>query len=101
MPCRPTSVQARWPLGAGRPWPTRGHFIMPKGIRRPKLPDLPDDLRYLAHIAGSANPGFIYLLVASGLGLVKIGASNRFDGLKLAVQKRIQEIKNEGHQEGL
>ena len=68
---------------------------MPKGIRRVKLPDIPDDQRYIAHLAASANPGFIYFLVALDLELVKIGASHRFEGLKVAVDKRIQEIKHD------
>jgi hypothetical protein len=68
---------------------------MGKGIKPKELTGLPDELRYLAHIAGSENPGYIYLLVAETLGLVKIGASNRWEGIKVAVDKRIREIIND------
>lgn len=65
---------------------------MGRGITQKEFTDLPDNLRHLAHIAGSKNPGYIYLLVAEGLDLVKIGASNRWEGYKVAVDKRIREI---------
>lgn len=67
---------------------------MAKGIKPKILVDLPDEVRYLSHIAAGRNPGWIYMLVASDLGLVKIGASNRWDGLRVAVDRRIREVKN-------
>ncbi len=69
---------------------------MGKGIRSKVLKNLPDDVRYLAHLASGENPGYIYFLVSDELGLVKIGASNRWtDDNKVAVDKRIKEIKND------
>jgi hypothetical protein len=70
-------------------------LIVGKGIKRKVLENLPDDLRYLAHIAAGRNPGYIYLLVSDDLGLVKIGASNRWDGHTVGVDQRIAEVKND------
>jgi len=66
---------------------------MPRGISRRELTDLPDEVRYLAHIASGKNPGWIYFLACSQLELVKIGASNRWEGHQAAVDRRIREVK--------
>lgn len=68
---------------------------MGKGIRPKVLENLPDEIRYLAHIVESENPGFIYFLISDDLGLVKIGASNRWKGHQVAVDSRITEVKND------
>ena len=68
---------------------------MGKGIKPKVLENLPEDLRYLAHIAEGKNPGYIYFLISDDLGLVKIGASNRWDGHAVAVDVRIKEVKND------
>ena len=52
---------------------------MGKGIRSKVLKNLPDDVRYLAHLASGENPGYIYFLVSDELGLVKIGAQQPLD----------------------
>ncbi len=68
---------------------------MGKGIKAKVLENLPDHLRYLAQVAGGQNPGYVYFLVSDDLKLVKIGASNRWDGNNLAVDARIREVKND------
>lgn len=67
---------------------------MPRGIKPKDLQNLPDDMRYLAHIAAGPNPGYLYFLISDQLGVVKIGASNRWEGHQVAVDKRITEVKN-------
>jgi hypothetical protein len=68
---------------------------MGRGITPKVIENLPDNVRYLAHIVGSRNPGYIYFLVCSDLGIVKIGASNRVDGIQIAVDQRIIEVRND------
>src|SRR5438309_889653 len=68
---------------------------MGRGIKPKVFDKLPDDQRYIAHIAGGLNPGYIYFLVCDDVKLVKIGASNRWDGYILAVNARITEVKND------
>lgn len=68
---------------------------MPKGITQKVLPALPDQFRYLAQIAGGQSPGYIYLLVSEEIGLVKIGASNRWDGHTVVADRRVAEVKKQ------
>lgn len=66
---------------------------MAKGVKRVQLVGLPDNIRWMAHVAAGQNPGWIYFLVADQLELVKIGACNRYRGHEFALDERIREVK--------
>jgi hypothetical protein len=57
------------------------------------LPDLPDNLRYLTHSASGPLYGSVYFVFSDPMQLVKIGATNRWEGIWPDVESRVREVR--------
>lgn len=65
----------------------------PRGVRRTALKNLPDDQRFLDHYASGPLYGFIYFIIADSMALVKIGATNQWDGLRPVIEPRVLQVR--------
>lgn len=67
----------------------------PRGVRPVRLTELPDDQRFLEHYASGPLYGFIYFIIADSMNLVKIGATNQWDGLRPVIEPRILKVRRD------